>query len=125
MKEKPYNSGQWTEARRRSFIMSALRSARWPVKYEALRAACVGIHENKKTGRKAKHYTCSDCGGTFPAKEVQVDHIAPIVPVTGFDSYDATVDRLFCEVDGFQVMCKLCHAVKTKEENATRRSNRN
>jgi hypothetical protein len=121
---KPHNNGQWTEARKRSFIMSALRSARWPVKYASLRSAETCVKENKASGRKAKHYKCAGCEQEFVAKGVQVDHIEPIVPVTGFDSWDNTIDRLFCEEGGFQVLCKDCHAVKTKAENAERRANK-
>ena len=122
--EKPYNSGQWTKARYRSFIMSALRRAQWPVKYEAIRSAFVRDGVNPATGRKCKLHKCSACGELFPAKDMRADHIDPIVPVTGFDNWDALIARLFCEISGFQAICVECHAVKTKAENAERKKNK-
>ena len=83
--EKPYNGGQWTEARKKSFIISALRKARWPVKYQVLKDAYVIDGINPKTGRKCKLYRCAMCRGLFVQKEMAVDHILPIVdPEVGF-----------------------------------------
>jgi len=55
---------------------------------------------------------------------MRADHITPIVPVTGFDTWDSTIDRLFCEAEGLQALCVDCHAVKTKAENEERRENK-
>lgn len=114
------NSGQWTEARFNSFIKSALRAAsrRWPPKYEILSEALVGSKTNVKTGRLAKHYRCAICRGEFPAKDVQVDHISPIIdPVVGFTNWDDVVDRMFCEKNNLQVLCTdPCHKAKTAAE---------
>lgn len=115
-----YNSGQWTEARFNSFIKGALRAAsrRWPPKYETLNDACVGTKTNIKTGRLAKHYRCAMCQGEFPAKDVQVDHVFPIVdPAIGFTTWDDIVYRMFCEKTNLQVLCTdPCHKSKTKAE---------
>jgi len=127
MKKKPIktrNSGNWTEARYHSFIMSALRKAHYPVKYEALKLAYRHDGINTATGRKCKLYQCAACGQLFPQKEVAVDHITPIVPTTGFDSWDAVINRLYCELPNFQVLCKPCHSVKSKAENAERREHK-
>lgn len=115
--------GKWTKARYESFIKSAIRamSGRWPVKFDALKASRVGLKTNPKTGRQAMHHKCACCGGEFPAKEVQVDHIDPIVPITGMDSWDNIIARALVEVEGMQVLCKPCHLKKTKEENDRRR----
>lgn len=83
-------------------------------------------------------YKCAGCGEVVPTsivttlkngkvkrvKNVLVDHIIPIVPTTGFDSWDNVIDRLFCDVDGFQVLCKACHDAKTLEETGERKSSR-
>lgn len=113
------NSGQWTESRFHSFIKSALRgaSSRWPPKFKALENAFVGKKINWKTGRVGKHYLCNCCGKEFPASEVQVDHIRPVIdPFRGFISWDDVVERMFCEPDGYQVLCKGCHQEKTNVE---------
>lgn len=126
MREK-YNNGQWTEGRFNSFVKSALRSAsrRWPPKYETLAAAYVGKQVNPKTKREGKHYRCASCGGHFPSSTVQVDHIKPVVdPELGFTSWDDVINSMFCEKDNLQVLCKPCHAEKTKLEKE-QRSNAN
>ena len=109
------NGGRWTEARYRGFIVSALRSAtrRWPPKYERIKDAYCGTKRNKRTGRDAKHYSCATCGGEFPQREVQVDHIEPIGTCPTWDEF---IEKLFCEKDNLQVVCKPCHKIKTKEE---------
>lgn len=122
-KPKPHNGGQWTDARKRSFIMSALRRAQWPVKYAAIKKAFISEGANPATGRKCKLHQCAECGDLFPAKDMQADHIEPVVPLTGFDSWNGVIGRLFCEVDGFQALCRSCHKVKSKAENAERREN--
>jgi 5-methylcytosine-specific restriction endonuclease McrA len=114
-----YNNNQWTDSRFRSFIKSALRSAssKWPPKYQALNDACIGTKTNKKTGRLAKHYKCANCNNDFPAKEIQVDHIDPVIdPIKGFTTWDEVVKRMFCEKIGFQILCIPCHKVKTNQE---------
>lgn len=121
---KPYNDGQWTQARFDSFIKSALRSAsvRWPPRYTVLSEACVGTKVNVKSGRMAKHYRCNRCQGEFPAKDVQVNHIIPVVPIEGFISWDDTIKRMFCEKDKLEVLCIPCHKIITKQENEERKS---
>lgn len=118
---KPHNGGQWTDARKRSFIMSALRRAQWPPKYQAIKAAFVRDGINPATGRQCKLHKCEECGELFPAKDMQADHTQPVVPVTGFDSWDGVIERLFCEKEGFTAMCRSCHKAKTQAENAERR----
>jgi 5-methylcytosine-specific restriction endonuclease McrA len=114
------NGGRWTEARYRSFIRSALRGAfrKWPPKFDVLKSAANGKSINTATGRLAMHYTCASCKGTFPLKEVQVDHIKPIVDVKkGFVSWDSFINNLYCEANNLQVLCKdPCHKEKTKLE---------
>lgn len=122
--EKPRCNGEWTEARFNSFVKSALRGAsqRWPPKYQTLQDAFVGIKTNPKTGRQAKHFHCRACGLDFPQKEVEVNHIVPVVPVEGFDSWDGVISRMFCEKDGLEVLCKPCHKAVTKQENELRKN---
>lgn len=117
--EKPYNNGQWTQAKFNAWIKSLLRkgSTRWPPGFRALNDAYVGEAINPKTGRRCKHYKCASCGGHFPAKEVAKDHINPVIdPATGFTSWDDVIKRMFCEQDGYQVLCHTCHKHKSEEE---------
>lgn len=113
------NGGKWTEARYRSFVTSTLRagSRKWPPKYETLNAAKTEKKINKATGRLAQHYLCAMCEQEYTQKDVQVDHIKPVVdPKKGFVSWDTYIDRMFCEGKNLQVLCKVCHVEKTKLE---------
>lgn len=116
---KPYNGGSWTEGRFNSFIKSTLRSGsqRWPPKYKALNAAKQGKKINEASGRLAEHYKCAACQGSFPAKNIQVDHIYPVIdPNIGFTTWDDVIKRMFCEQEDFQILCRECHLEKTKSE---------
>lgn len=117
------NDGEWTESRYQSFIKSALRSAsvRWPPRYKTLLEAFVGSQINEKTGRMAKHYRCACCKGVFPAKQIEINHKDPVIPVTGFDNWSAVIERMFCEKDGLEALCKDCHKAITKKENTIRK----
>lgn len=112
---KEYNGGVWTEGRFRGFITSALRGSmrRWPPKWETLRDARVGRKLNKKTGRKALHFRCASCRKEFPQNRVQVDHKIAIGKCLTWDEF---IEKLFCEKDNLQVLCKVCHKKKTKKE---------
>jgi hypothetical protein len=122
-KDKPFNSGQWTQARYNAFIKGGLRqiSHRWPPKYAVKKAAwrergiylCAGY---KKRAHKVS-LTKNKKNNVF------VDHINPVVdPHKGFESWDKLITALFCEVDGLQVLCKDCHSAKTADERKVRAS---
>ena len=118
MTQKPYCNGQWTKARFRSFIISALRraSCRWAPKYTARKAA--------RIARNA--YRCAACAKVVPNKEVAVDHIRPVVdPSRGFTTWDDYIARMFVEADGYQVICKSCHLTKTQAERQQRKAAKN
>jgi 5-methylcytosine-specific restriction endonuclease McrA len=119
---KTRNNGTWTEARYRSFVTSALRksSSRWGPKFAAKRAA---RHPEKlphpDTGRLVYHSKCAGCSSLVPETTSAVDHIVPVIdPHVGFVSWDDFIERLHCEQEGFQVLCKPCHDEKTKKERA-------
>ena len=120
---KPRCGGLWTEARYNSFIKSALRTAsvRWPPRYQCLHDAFAYQGINPATGRQAKLYTCCKCDNLFPQANMEVNHIVPVVPVEGFDSWDGVIERLFCEKDKLEAVCKPCHKAITKEENQQRK----
>ena len=93
---KTRNNGRWTEARFRSFIVSALRQAhaKWGVK-----------HDVKSAARVARGvYKCAKCGKGSPAtlpplegkkrrrNNAAVDHIDPVVdPEVGFVDWNTTL----------------------------------
>lgn len=116
---------EWTPARRRSFIISVLRSGtrRWPPKHNVLAAAFTEKKKNQKSGRLAKHFLCAKCKQEYTSTNVQVDHIKPIAGVDGFTTWDDFIERLFCSEDNLQVLCVECHAAKTAKEKAKRKKN--
>lgn len=118
-------STQWTQGRINAFIMSVLRSGtrRWPPKWAVLETSKTEKKVNSKTGRIAQHYKCASCSNEFTSKDIEVDHIKPVVPETGFVSWDDVIKNLFCGEDNLQVLCTSCHKKKSKEETKLRKNN--
>lgn len=116
---------EWTKARWNSYVKGVLRkgTVRYPPRYEALNAAKTIKKINVGSGRMAQHYACHNCGNDYPLTNVVVDHIEPVVAVTGFTNWHDVVIRMFCGVEGLQVLCKTCHKIKSNEENALRKLN--
>lgn len=94
------------------FLIQQLRriSWKWPAFGEAKRRARVDRGQ----------YLCAACGNIYRAKEVHLDHIDPVIALTGYVSLDIYCERLFCGVENLQVLCLNCHDKKTKAENAGR-----
>jgi len=98
------------------FVTVTLRrlSVRWPPRSEALRRSRVAPNS----------YRCALCKEVFKRDFVDADHIVPVIPLTGRDSFKNAINRMLCDIDGFQTACKECHGKKTGKENAVRRENR-
>lgn len=100
----------------KQFVVMQLRrcSYKWGPRNRALASARVsrGI------------YRCAMCPDTnlHPKKNIRLDHINPVVPVTGWDDWNGYIERMFCEAEGFQVICLDHHKAKTQTENAARKS---
>lgn len=109
--ERTRAGGQWTEARYFGFIRSALRAAfmKYPVKHQ-VKKNCMQLTD------EGSRYKCQGCGELFRSNQVQVDHIEPCGSLKTFDDLPGFVERMFCEADGFQLLCKDCHQSKTNEE---------
>jgi 5-methylcytosine-specific restriction endonuclease McrA len=115
--------GRWTEARYRSHIINALRSAsmRWAPKGDCIHAAFVANGLNPTTGRKCKLHRCVECGELFPKGSMRADHIEPVVdPATGFQTWDIYIARMFVEQHEYQAVCVGCHRLKTAQEGKLR-----
>lgn len=117
---------EWSAGKFRTFITGVLRSGfrKYPSKYETLKEASVGKKLNQKTKRIAEHFKCAECKQDYPAKEVNVDHVNPVVcPVEGFVNWDVYIKRMFCGKENLQVLCKTCHDLKSAEERKVRKEN--
>ncbi len=125
---RPFNNGTMSEAEFRSFIISTLRKASvyWKPKNIAIWRARI----------RRGVYKCELCGTEWPVslpplpwrkrkrKNIQADHLEPAVPITGWESYDSFIERLFVEASEYQAICWECHSWekgKTKKENEERR----
>ena len=110
------NAGTMTESAFWSFIRSALRQkSRWwkPITQCKQKARRPYKGPNK---RQKFEYQCKYCEQWFPEKRVNVDHITPAGTLRSAADLPGFVERLFCEIDGLQVLCSNCHDEKTKLE---------
>lgn len=122
---KPFNGGQWTQARMNAFIKGALRQAslRWPPRNDARKETRVsrGLYRCSGFKRRAHNVPASVKIRGVRKNNVFVDHIEPVVdPKAGFVGWDEVIRRMFCEKGGFQVLCRECHDEKTKQERKSR-----
>jgi len=101
------------DSKKKSYAINALRRAsyRWPAR---------GQVDKKQRVERGKYY-CNICKAVFRKKDTQMDHVSSVIPVTGWDSFDGYIDRMFCDVAGFQRICKPCHLNKSQGENSTRK----
>lgn len=99
---------------KKEWIKLAIRRAsyKYPPRYTA-----------KVNARKGRNqYECAACHNLFPNKLVQVDHKEPVInPETGFVDWNDYVERMFCDIEGMQILCTACHVAKSKEENSRRK----
>lgn len=119
--EKPYNNKTMTSAAFFGFIRSALRQkSRW---WKPLQQAKINARKPYKGANKRQkwQYQCSSCKAWFIDSNVVVDHIVECGELNSFNDLPAFAERLFCEVKGFQVMCKPCHQLKTNAERIKRK----
>ena len=108
------NAGTMTESMFWSFIRSGLRQkSRWwkPITECKLKAKRKYKGPNK---RQKFEYQCSICKEWFAEKNVNVDHIIGAGSLNCADDLPGFVNRLFCEHENLQVLCKTCHDAKTK-----------
>lgn len=115
------NNETMTEAAFWSWIRSALRQkSRWwkPISQAKILARRAYKGPNK---RRKWEYKCAECLQYFPDKEINVDHITPAGTLKHYNDLPGFVERLFCEVDGLQVMCTKCHDKKTAEERKNKK----
>lgn len=70
-------------------------------------------------------YKCEIC--LELVKEIEIDHISAIIPVTSTAkdmSYDDIVKRTGCEVENLQSICESCHLAKSRLEKDQRKKNK-
>ncbi len=119
---KTRNAHTLTEAAYYGMLRSVLRRGfrYWkPLKAAELAARSKYTGTNKL---RKWSYQCNTCKKLFKRTEVNVDHTTPVGTLKALSDLPAFVERLTAE-SGYEVMCKGCHAVKTKMEKSMREKN--
>lgn len=114
---RTHGGGTWTESQYFGFIRGVLRkgASRYPVKFQVKEKA----RRIKPAGTPGRHrfeYQCASCLNWFQDKDVEVDHIVSAGSLKTYADIPGFVERLFCEEDNLQLLCKGCHREKTNEE---------
>lgn len=104
---------------RNKFIKARLRNLtyKWPPRNEIFSLGRIdrGI------------YKCSSCQLGFHYKQIERDHIDPVIPLEGLPlqesgeiDWNSYIPRLFCGIENFSLLCLQCHLNKTTIENSCR-----
>lgn len=112
---KTRNAGTLTESGFWSFIRSCLRQkSRW---WKPITNAKIAARRAYKGPNKIQkwEYQCNQCKNWFKDKETVVDHLIECGELKGPKDLEGFIERLFCEQEGFQILCKPCHHIKTQE----------
>lgn len=97
------------------YIINVLRRASYKLRSRGIALEKARVHYGK--------YKCAHCAQVFDRQSIQVDHTLPVVPISGFDTWDGYIKRLFCSPEELQILCKPCHKMKSNIENKKRRAN--
>lgn len=71
--------------------------------------------KSQKNPRLKWEFQCNHCRGWHAQKNVEVNHKVPCGRLSSYEDLPGFVERLFCEKDGLEVVCKPCHQQFTKE----------
>ena len=81
--------------------------------------------DGSQAAKPRVEFMCSICNEWHMGKNIQVDHIEPVVdPTEGFKDWNTFISRLFCDVNNLAVLCKTCHEIKTNKEKAIAKERR-
>lgn len=120
---RTHNGGTMTKSQFFGMLVASMRQAsRWwvPAKQakEAARKSC-------KKGLQKWEYLCNHCNNYYKEKEIQADHILEVGGIKDYKDIPGFVERLFCEKEGYQILCKSCHTQKTEEYMKNKRKKNN
>lgn len=75
--------------------------------------------------RGGKYLICAECGEAFPPSQCEVDHMVEVtalyMPAKEQDVVDY-YNRVRCDEDNLQVLCRECHSKISKKENEVRKT---
>jgi hypothetical protein len=115
--EKP-----WTDKQKLAYAKQMLRRSfkRTRSYNEIINSHKTKTYVKLKSGETGKAYlvtwTCKACGKEgLGRREIEVDHIQPIGHATSMEEW---ILSLYCDLDDLQILCKMCHKVKSKQDVA-------
>lgn len=121
--------------KKKNFAISSLRRAslRWKPRNLAKNKGRKQFLVETKTKkgqistRMIWHYQCVVCGPDVwhRDKDIELDHTIPVVSASeGWQGFDVFIDRLYCEEEGFQLLCTVHHLEKSLLEGTVRTKSR-
>lgn len=119
---RPRNHGTMTESAFWGSIRSALRQkSRWWLPAIEAKKRVKRKYTGTTNKRQKWEYPCAICKKGFMEKQVVIDHIIEAGTLKCAEDLPGFVERLFCEIDGFQILCEECHHKKTQNERKRKR----
>lgn len=114
--------------RKLTFAYSPRNSAKNRQKVSPAAFRCEGCEVIVYEGRKELDKAGLEEFDNKIKDKTYLDHIEPVIPLKSFQKgswdWDEYINRMFCEQNGFQVLCKKCHDEKTDLENEERKQYR-
>lgn len=101
----------------KALIIKYLRKA-WlysPARRQVIKAA----KSEEKNNEGEPLYYCCVCKPSHLVVKGYIDHLVPFVLTSGFDSFDAMIERLF-DTENQRFICRLAHGLKSKAETKVR-----
>jgi hypothetical protein len=121
---------------KRQIINYARRlSGSWPPKQNVKKQALVApaLHRCSKCGslnyegeseRNFQKYVEQFPNDVVNFDGIEMDHVQPVVKLSGWISWEDFFSSLFCDEDGYRALCSVCHREKSRRENSLRPSHR-
>lgn len=121
---------------KRKIISYARRlSGSWPPKQNVKKRALVApaLHRCSKCGslnyegeseKNFQKYVEQFPGEVVNNRGIELDHIKPVISVSGWSTWEDFFNSLFCDEDNYRPLCFICHKRKSTEENRHRQSHR-
>ncbi len=99
-----------------AFILSGLRrlTKYWKPKLDKM---LEGRRPYTGTDKRTKYeYQCATCKQWFKKSGIEMDHISNCGGLKDIADVPRWIEQAFCEKEGYQILCKPCHLIKTQQE---------
>lgn len=109
---RTHAGGQWTKAGFWGWFRSGLRrmSLTWPPLRDIMRRDRRPYSGPDK--RTKWEHRCELCGGWFPAKQIEVDHVEPCGQLRDWSDLERFAKTLFCEAENLRKTCEGCNQAR-------------